>query len=78
MLVVKESISDSRSVGALFGLVTAAICLGEGTAPAFISSLFALSIDKQILGGNLVWLIMVCLSALGTLFSHFGLEKSAG
>lgn len=32
MLVVAESIPDSRAVGALFGLVMAANCLAEGTA----------------------------------------------
>ncbi|KAG8981009.1 hypothetical protein FRC05_003909 [Tulasnella sp. 425] len=37
MLVVKESVSDSRSAGALFGLATAANSLGEGTAPAVTS-----------------------------------------
>lgn len=37
MLVVKESVSDSRSAGALFGLAAAANSLGEGTAPAVTS-----------------------------------------
>ncbi|KAG8981011.1 hypothetical protein FRC05_003911 [Tulasnella sp. 425] len=37
MLVVTESMPDSRSAGALFGLAAAANCLGEGTAPALVS-----------------------------------------
>ncbi|KAG8981015.1 hypothetical protein FRC05_003915 [Tulasnella sp. 425] len=70
MLVVKEAMPDPAAVGALFGLATAANCLGEGTAPAIASSLFALSIDKNLLGGNLVWVILIALAGFATWFAH--------
>lgn len=73
MLVVKESKPDSRSAGALFGLATAANCLGEGIAPAVASSLFALSIDRRLLGGNLVWAVMIGMSVFAAWFARFGL-----
>ncbi|KAG9015941.1 hypothetical protein FRB90_004117 [Tulasnella sp. 427] len=69
MLVVKESMTDPEAVGALFGLATAANCLGEGTAPAIATSLFALSINKNILGGNFVWTIMIALAIFSTWFA---------
>lgn len=73
MLVVKESVSDSRSAGALFGLAAAANSLGEGTAPAVTSSLFALSNDRHLLGGNLVWAVMIGMSVFAAWFAGFGL-----
>lgn len=38
-------------------------------APAFVTNLFALSIGKQLLGGRLVYVVMLCLSVLGALHS---------
>ncbi|KAG9050199.1 hypothetical protein FS837_007097 [Tulasnella sp. UAMH 9824] len=74
MLVVKEAVSDPATVGTVFGLATAANCLGEGTAPAIASSLFALSIDRNLLGGNLVWVILIALAAVATWFAS-GLKR---
>ncbi|KIO26760.1 hypothetical protein M407DRAFT_234206 [Tulasnella calospora MUT 4182] len=70
LLVVKEAMPDPESVGALYGLATAASCLGEGTAPAFVSSLFALSVDKHLLGGNLVWIVMAGLGIFAAWFAQ--------
>ncbi|KAG8908213.1 hypothetical protein FRC01_007475 [Tulasnella sp. 417] len=70
LLVVKEAMPDPESVGALYGLATAAGCLGEGTAPAVVSSLFAISIDKHLLGGNFVWIVMTGLSLFGAWFAQ--------
>ncbi|KAG8973178.1 hypothetical protein FRC05_009039 [Tulasnella sp. 425] len=70
MLVVKEAMPDPAAVGTLFGLATAANCLGEGTAPAIASSLFALSVDRNLLGGNLVWIILIALAAFATWFAR--------
>ncbi|KAG9015942.1 hypothetical protein FRB90_004118 [Tulasnella sp. 427] len=70
LLVVKEALPDPEVVGALYGLATAAGCLGEGTAPAVVSSLFALSVDKHVLGGNFVWVVMGVLSIFGAWFAQ--------
>ncbi|KAG9050198.1 hypothetical protein FS837_007096 [Tulasnella sp. UAMH 9824] len=37
LMAAKEAMPDPESAGALYGLATAATCLGEGTAPAFVS-----------------------------------------
>ncbi len=34
--------------------------------PGGMASIFALSVDHQILSGNLVWLVLVAIAAIGT------------
>ncbi|KIO34744.1 hypothetical protein M407DRAFT_210146 [Tulasnella calospora MUT 4182] len=65
LLIVRSAARDSNAVGALFGLTHSAFSLGEGVGPALVSSLFAISIDKMIIGGYLVWAIMVGLALAG-------------
>lgn len=66
MILVKSSIADSSLLGAMFGLQQTFSATARAIAPAFTSTLFAVSIDYQILGGQGVWVVMVLLSLLGT------------
>ena len=62
MILVRSSIADSSLLGAMFGLQQTFSATARAIAPAFTSTLFALSIDYQILGGQGVWVVMVLLS----------------
>ena len=44
------------------GLSQMAIILPQAIAPAFVTSLFAFSIQSGIAGGNLIWIILFCFS----------------
>ncbi|KAG8990016.1 hypothetical protein FRB94_013823 [Tulasnella sp. JGI-2019a] len=65
MIMVKASAPTRESLGATFGLSQSMACVARAVGPAFVSSLFALSIDKQILGGHFVWLVMFGIAVLG-------------
>lgn len=69
MIIVKSSIPDTSLLGAMFGLQQTFSATARAIAPSFVSSLFAYSIDHQVLGGYSVWLVMVGLSCLGVFMS---------
>ncbi|KIO26759.1 hypothetical protein M407DRAFT_23955 [Tulasnella calospora MUT 4182] len=58
ILMTNDAALDPASTGALFGLATTAGTLGGAVAPAFTTVLFAISVEKRPLGGNLVWIVM--------------------
>ncbi|THH20372.1 hypothetical protein EW146_g974 [Bondarzewia mesenterica] len=64
MILVKESAPTPASLGVTNGLVQFFMCFARAFSPAFVSSLFALSLDFNILGGYLWVLIMVVISIL--------------
>lgn len=65
-IMVKIVATNYGSVaGSIYGLSQSVGSVAEAFGPAFISSLFALSVDKRLLGGNLVWLVMVGISVWG-------------
>ncbi|KAJ7582620.1 major facilitator superfamily domain-containing protein [Mycena floridula] len=63
MILVKESSPSTHALGSVNGLVQACLCLSRALAPAFVSSIFALSTEYQLLGGNL-WSLIMCGTAL--------------
>ncbi|TFY65498.1 hypothetical protein EVG20_g5566 [Dentipellis fragilis] len=69
MILVKDSAPSPAALGTTNGLVQAAMCFTRAFAPALASSLFALSIDNNILGGYFWVVIMVAVSIAGTLVS---------
>ncbi|TDL27292.1 MFS general substrate transporter [Rickenella mellea] len=64
MILVKEYAPSSSSLGTANGLAQFAQCLARAISPAFVSSLFAYSVDNCILGGHLWVILMVALSFL--------------
>jgi len=66
MIIVKTSVDSPDQLGSMFGLQQTCSSIGRGIAPTFVSSLFAFSIDCQVLGGHFVWLalFLVSLSAV--------------
>lgn len=65
MVLVKASVDNHDQISSLFGLQQAFFSIGRGIAPAFVSTLFAFSIERQVLGGNLVWIVLFLLASIG-------------
>ncbi|KAJ7702315.1 major facilitator superfamily domain-containing protein [Mycena rosella] len=64
MILVRNHAPSVSSLGAANGLVQAAMCVSRCFSPAFISSVFALSVGNNLLGGYPIWvlvMLMVCL-----------------
>ena len=68
-LVILKASVDSHQLGKMFGLQQTCSSVARGIAPIFVSSLFALSLDHQILGGHLVWLVLFLLTLLAVSLS---------
>ncbi|KAF7985907.1 hypothetical protein HWV62_43808 [Athelia sp. TMB] len=65
MILVKENCPNSASLGTTNGLITFVQCMARAVGPAFISSTFALSVDRNIMGG-FGWLVpMMLISSAG-------------
>jgi hypothetical protein len=70
MIIVRSSIADTSLLGAMFGLQQTFAATARAIAPTFVSSLFAFSINHQVLGGYGVWVVMALLSLLGLFMSY--------
>ncbi|KIL00657.1 hypothetical protein PAXRUDRAFT_29651 [Paxillus rubicundulus Ve08.2h10] len=66
MILTKENAPNLASLGQANGIVQFSMCLSRSFAPFLVSSLFALSVDGNLLGGHLWVAIMVLVSYLGT------------
>ncbi|KAJ7110722.1 major facilitator superfamily domain-containing protein [Mycena crocata] len=64
VILVREHAPDPSSMGSTNGLVQAAMCVSHALSPLFISSLFALSTEMNVFGGNL-WVVVMVLICLG-------------
>ncbi|KIO23296.1 hypothetical protein M407DRAFT_78253 [Tulasnella calospora MUT 4182] len=69
ILIVRAAAPGSGSVGAVFGLAQTAGSLGKCISPALMSSLFAFSIEKQVLGGQFVWVVLLGITYLARQFA---------
>ncbi|KIJ60665.1 hypothetical protein HYDPIDRAFT_43197 [Hydnomerulius pinastri MD-312] len=70
MILTKENSPNPASLGQSNGIVQFAMCSSRSFAPFLVSSLFALSIDNDLLGGNLWVVLMVIVAYLGTTVSR--------
>ncbi|KAG8991134.1 hypothetical protein FRB93_002914 [Tulasnella sp. JGI-2019a] len=70
MILLKKVVPNRHSVGATFGLSQMAGSMARAIGPAFVSSLFAFSVDRQILGGQFVWLVMFCIAVASYMASR--------
>ncbi|KAL1406880.1 hypothetical protein Q8F55_006289 [Vanrija albida] len=64
MVVVNDSSPDRAALGAVNGISTAVGSLARVVGPSLVSALFALSMDRGVLGGRLWWLFMLAMSML--------------
>ena len=57
-ILIKNAAPSAEALGATFGLAQTVACVARAGSPAFVSTLFALSKKYNILGGNMVWIVM--------------------
>lgn len=69
MVLTKENAPSPASLGQSNGVIQFAMCLARSFAPFLVSSLFALSIDNNLLGGYLWVIIMASLAYFSTTIS---------
>ena len=69
MILAKEGAPNPSSLGATNGLVQMSMSLARAISPAFSNSAFAVSIDNNILGGNLWVIVLAGIACLGSLTS---------
>ncbi|KAF8875920.1 major facilitator superfamily domain-containing protein [Infundibulicybe gibba] len=63
-LYVTASSPNKRSLGATNGLSQMSVSLARAIGPALATSLFSLSVEKNILGGYAVYAVLFCISSL--------------
>jgi len=59
MIIVKTSIDNPAYLGSMFGLQQTFSSSARAIAPTFVSVLFAFNVERQILGGYFVWVVLV-------------------
>ncbi|EPQ58389.1 MFS general substrate transporter [Gloeophyllum trabeum ATCC 11539] len=69
MILVKENAPSVAALGATNGIATFAQCFARAISPAVVSSLFALSSEKQLLRGYMWVATMVAISIFGCILS---------
>ncbi|KAH8118605.1 MFS general substrate transporter [Phellopilus nigrolimitatus] len=65
LILTKNAAPSAAVLGTVFGISQLVNCVARSVAPVFVSSLFALSKEWNILGGNVVWIVMCAVSLLG-------------
>ena len=65
MLLVTRAAPSRRSLGTVNGLAQMVASGSRAIGPWFATSLFAASIKHNLLGGNLVWMILALVALLG-------------
>lgn len=73
MLIVQSA--HPETMGSVNGLAQALASGSRAFAPFIASSLFALSLDKHILGGYFVHVFLIATVILGTVFCSIKLPK---
>ncbi|KAG8730174.1 hypothetical protein FRC12_020432 [Ceratobasidium sp. 428] len=65
MLLVTRSAPSPSALGTVNGLAQMVASASRAVGPAVATSLFAYSIKNNVLGGNLVWVVLVLLALSG-------------
>ena len=64
-MYVSTSAPSKRSLGATNGLAQTVVSIQRTVAPAAAASLFAFSLNNNILGGNFTYVVLVALVCVG-------------
>lgn len=65
LLMTNAAAPSPQLLGAINGYAQVISCLVGIIGPGGFTSLFALSVDKNVLGGNLIWIATTAVAALG-------------
>jgi predicted membrane protein len=68
-IYITASAPSKRSLGAVNGLSQTTVSTVRAIAPALATSLFSLSVERNILGGYAVYAILLVLSVFGLLLA---------
>ncbi|KAF8511934.1 hypothetical protein JB92DRAFT_350559 [Gautieria morchelliformis] len=77
-IMVTEAAPSPGALATLHALSQMTIVLPEAIAPAFVTSLFAFSIQTGIAGGNLVWTVLFSLTCTAAFHSMTLREPKSG
>ena len=64
-LYISSAAPNKRSLGATNGLAQTMVSIQRAVGPAAAASLFAFSLDKDILGGNFAYVVMLAIVLAG-------------
>ncbi|KAJ6577996.1 major facilitator superfamily domain-containing protein [Mycena capillaripes] len=70
-IYVRSAAPSKHSLGATNGIAQTCISIVRAIGPVASTSLFSFSLQKNLLGGSLVYLVMICISALALLGTRF-------
>ncbi|KAG8943143.1 hypothetical protein FRC03_002646, partial [Tulasnella sp. 419] len=62
MILTKSCSPNAKSLGSMFALGQTVSGLARAISPALASSLYAISVQKHILGGHFVWIAMALIA----------------
>ncbi|KAF8896538.1 major facilitator superfamily transporter [Infundibulicybe gibba] len=74
-MYVTASSPNKRSLGATNGLSQTSVSIARAIGPALATSLFSLSVEKNLLGGYAVYVILFCISCLAMFLAVLLPEK---
>ncbi|KAG0139212.1 hypothetical protein CROQUDRAFT_55050 [Cronartium quercuum f. sp. fusiforme G11] len=69
IMLVKMLSPSSSAFGTINGMMQTCRAMAQAIGPIIGSSLFAISISSEILGGNLVWIILALISTVAQVCS---------
>ncbi|CCO26957.1 hypothetical protein BN14_00990 [Rhizoctonia solani AG-1 IB] len=67
--MVNDASPSAEALSLINGISQISIVLPQAISPALANSLFAASVDKHLLGGNLVWVLLFVFTCLAFLHS---------
>lgn len=67
--MVNDASPSAEALSLINGISQMSIVLPQAISPALANSLFAASVEKHILGGNLVWVVLFIFTCLGAMHS---------
>lgn len=70
-IYVRAAAPNRQSLGATNGIASTATSIIRGIGPVMSTSLFAVSIERNILGGWMVYVVLVGISAIGLVGTSF-------
>ncbi|KAG6810089.1 hypothetical protein H0H92_013363 [Tricholoma furcatifolium] len=74
-ILIVDSAPNKASLGATNGMGQAVGCIARSIGPSVASSLFSLSLQRNLLGGNLVYLVIIGFAFLGLRITYLLPQK---
>jgi hypothetical protein len=70
-VVLAQHVSESGRIGTAISIAQMCNAAMRSIAPTLFSSLFSISLQRQLAGGNLVFYVLMGLNLLAIYLSHF-------